>query len=288
METPCGNNREKWMRIATPSKLIVAVALLLGLSTAWIPYTAAAQQEGPAFAVANQAFWDYYQKRGGVGNLGYPISRQFTLRGYRLQLFQRGALQLMPDGSVSTMNLLDDGLLPYTSFNSSIVPPPQRQLLDWAPSPADPDYARKAVAFVQSHAPDQWEGLPVNFGRTFMSSVKYEDAFPTGGGEPTLLPLLNLERWGLPTSPPTRDPNNGNFVYQRFQRGIMHYDVSSGATQGLLLGDYFKAVITGQNLPPDLENDAQGSPFYRQYDPNSAGGVARPSELPDSDLRGAF
>ncbi|HEX2987837.1 MAG TPA: glycosyl hydrolase, partial [Chloroflexota bacterium] len=276
------------MRIASRSTLIVAVALLLGLSAALIPLKTAAQQEGPAFAVANQAFWDYYQKRGGVRSLGYPISRQFTLRGYQVQLFQRGVLQLMPDGSVSSMNLLGEELLPYSSFNGSLVPSPQRQLMDSAPSPADPDYAGKAVAFVQAYAPDQWEGLPVNFGRTFMSTVRYEDAFPAGDGNPTLLPLLNLEMWGLPTSEPARDPNNGNFVYQRFQRGIMQFDATTGTTQGLLLGDYLKAIMTGQGLPADIAARAVSNPLYGQYDAANHRGPLHPELLSATNLDGAF
>ena len=218
--------------------LISTIAILLGAFAALIPVRVAAQGNSSSFAIANQSFWDYYQKRGGVRTFGYPISQQFTLRGFPVQLFQRGVLQLNPDGSVSTMNLLDNGLMPYTSFNFSVVPAPQQQLIDSAPSPSDPDYATKAIAFVRANAPDQWEGLPVNFSKTFMSTVTYQDAFPDHSGDPALLPLLDLELWGLPTSLPARDPNNGNFVYQRFQRGIMHFDATTGVTQGLLLGNY--------------------------------------------------
>ena len=48
----------------------------------------------------------------------------------------------------------------------------------------------------------------------------------------------------IPTSRPMHDPNNPGFIYQRFQRGIMHYDKGCGCTQGLLLADYVKALIT--------------------------------------------
>ena len=37
----------------------------------------------------------------------------------------------------------------------------------------------------------------------------------------------------------------------------MHYDDGCKCTQGLLLGDYLKALITGENLPIDLEAQAQ-------------------------------
>ncbi len=100
--------------------------------------------------------------------------------------------------------------------------------------------------------------------------------------------LLNLELWGLPTSKPAFDPSNGSFVYQRFQRGIMHYDAATGATQGLLLADYLKSIVTGKNLPIDLEGQAKESVFYRQYDSSKPGHLARPQELPGSDLTNAF
>jgi hypothetical protein len=240
------------------------------------------------FRVGTDAFWDYFRKRGGVGSFGYPISRPFLLEGFPVQLFQRALLQLMPDGGVATMNLLEEGLLPYTRINSSSFPPPDEGLIAAAPRPSDPGYAERAVAFVQANVPDQWGGLPVGFRGGFFSRVRLEDAFPGGGGDPALLPLLNLEMWGLPTSRPARDPANHNFVYQRFQRGIMHYDVATGATEGLLLGDYLKSLMTGVDLPPDLEAEAAGSRFYRQYEPGRPGHLARGWELPATGLAGAF
>jgi hypothetical protein len=104
----------------------------------------------------------------------------------------------------------------------------------------------------------------------------------------SILPLFDLDVWGAPTSQPARDPNNNNFIYQRFQRGIMHYDKGCGCTQGLLLADYLKAVITGQNLPPDLAAQVQASKYYKQYAPGKPGSLARPNDLPGSDLTSAF
>lgn len=43
---------------------------------------------------------------------------------------------------------------------------------------------------------------------------------------------------------------NDNFVYQRLQRGIMHYDASSGWTQGVLLGDELKRALIQQGILP--------------------------------------
>ncbi|MGH2370819.1 MAG: hypothetical protein ACRDI2_21795, partial [Chloroflexota bacterium] len=59
-------------------------------------------------------------------------------------------------------------------------------------------------------------------------------------------------------------------------------------TEGILVGDYFKAVITGQNLPPDLEADMSGSRYFRQYSPGAPNWVARPGMLPNTNLTNAF
>lgn len=244
------------------------------------------QQTG--FRISDDAFWDYFQKRGGVRTFGYPISRQFTLWGFRVQLFQRALLQRLPDGSVATMNLLDPGLMPYTRINGSTFPGQEAEMVTAAPLPSSPSYGEEAIAFIRENVPDSWEGMDVGFLRTFLSTVRFEDAFPDGDGDPALVPLMNLEIWGLPTSRPTYDPTNHAFVYQRFQRGIMHYDATTGATQGLLLGDYFKSIITGQGLPPDLDQEAALSYFYRQYDRAKPGYLARPSDLRGSNLVGAF
>ena len=43
----------------------------------------------------------------------------------------------------------------------------------------------------------------------------------------------------------------------------MHHDKTTGRTQGLLLADYLKAVVTGQNLPSDLAEQARSSPLFQ-------------------------
>jgi hypothetical protein len=68
----------------------------------------------------------------------------------------------------------------------------------------------------------------------------------------------------------------------------MHYDAGCGCTQGILFGDYLKDILTGQNLPADLAAEAQDSALYKQYDPDSAGYLARPDQLAASDLTFAF
>jgi hypothetical protein len=240
------------------------------------------------YCIANVAFAEYFQRRGGVRTFGYPISREFDLLGSRVQLFQRQALQLGPDGNARPLNLLDPELLPYTRINGSTFPGVDPALKAATPAPSDPEYATRIVAFIRANAPDVWQGRPVNFGRTFFGTIGCADAFPNEPCREELLPLLNLEAWGAPLSAPQADPANHGFVYQRFQRGILHYDAATGRTQGILLGDYLKALLTGQGLPPDLEQQARGSPYLRQYDPASEWGLARPEQLLQSDLRGAF
>ena len=70
------------------------------------------------------------------------------------------------------------------------------------------------------------------------------------------------------------DPANANFIYQRFQRGIMHFDGTQNVTQRILLADYLKAILTNQNVPPDLLAQSQSSRFFNQYCPGKRPGCA--------------
>ncbi len=230
---------------------------------------------------------DYFRRRGELRTFGYPISRPFRLLGHQVQLFQRQAIEVRPDGSIGTMNVLDE-LLPYTRFNGAQIPPRDEDLTRSAPTPGSKDYAAAILRWLRDNTPDQFDGLPVNFEQTFDSTVSFETAFPDGKGNRAVLPGLNLELWGVPTSKPAYDPNNHDFVYQRFQRGVMHYDKKTGVTQGLLLAAYLKAILTGEELPADLDAQAQGSRLYRQYDKTRPGWIARPDQLPDTDLTNAF
>src|SRR5260370_37632015 len=80
------------------------------------------------FRIDTDAFWNFFQQRGTVRTFGYPVSRTFTLDGFQVQIFQREIMQLRPDGSVQTLNLLDPGLMPYTNINSSTCPKPDATL----------------------------------------------------------------------------------------------------------------------------------------------------------------
>ncbi len=273
--------------------MLRTISLILGVLIACValsssPASAARQFPETGYSITDDRILDYFDHRGGTRVFGFPISREFDFMGTRVQFFQRAVLQVQPDGGVALLNLLSQDLLPYTHINGSVFPAESPTLVAGSPSPGDPDYATKALDFVRANAPDDWEGMKTNFFSAFQNTVTYQEAFPKGDADQGLLPLINLEIWGLPTSRPTYDPSNGNFVYLRFQRGIMHFDKTSGLTQGLLLGDYLKSVITGRNLPPDLDGEASGSKLYRQYDNNRVGGLARAADLPGTNLFAAF
>ena len=236
------------------------------------------------FRIDNDTIWDYFNRRGGVNTFGYPVSRTFLFQGFQVQFFQRRIVQLDQGGHARLLNVLDPGLMPYTSFNGATFPSIDSGLVASAPSATN---SGATLGFVQAHAPDSFQGTPVNFYRTFLDTVSASVAFPSGG-DSSLLPGFDLELWGVPTSGVLVDPNNHNFVYLRFQRGILMYDDGCKCTQGVLLADYLKSIITGTNLPADLSQEAQDSPFYKQYDSTQPQWVHNPSLLPNTDLTDAF
>jgi hypothetical protein len=137
------------------------------------------------------------------------------------------------------------------------------------------------VDFVRANSPDSFDGQSVAFGKTFFGMIT---AAIAGADNP----LFNLEVWGAPISRPRRDPGNANFIYQRFQRAVMHFDATTGRTQGLLLADYLKAILRDRDLPADLAQSARTSKYFEQYCPASTRWLCRPAELPATDLTFAF
>ena len=257
------------------------------------------------------AFRDYFDRRGGVSTFGYPISRLFLFQGFPTQIFQRAVLQQWPDGSIHLLNLLDPGFMPFSSFNEAIIPPYDPDFVAHAPSPGSAGYAAQVIAFINANVLNDFAGQPADFRQTFFATVTAAAAFPLipppaycqkhglppssckqppGYGDLSLLPGFDLEIWGVPTSAAMVDPNNSQFVYQRFQRGVMHYQGSFGVTEGLLLGQYFKSILTGQYLPPDLAQEAANSRYLRQYCPTRPYWICRPDVLAPAttDMTGAF
>jgi hypothetical protein len=270
------------MRIAAILVGILTIGIFAAVAPPGTPSEAQPNCYPTGFCITNQRFLQYYRERGEHNTLGYPASRSFVLEGFEVQIFQRVALQLQGT-NVERLNILDPGIMPLTRANQSIFPGPDPSLAAQAPQVGSPTYANDVVNFVRAVSPDTWNGLPVNFFTTFNRAVP-----PPPGASPEIITLLNLEIWGVPTSQPAYDPGNQGFVYQRFQRGIMHYQNDKRVTEGILIGDYFKAVISGQNLPVDLDADMRNSRYYRQYNPAAPNWVARPNELPNTNLTGAF
>ena len=266
---------------------MVVIATMLMLP--WLfPLTSSAQGVSPAptFVIANAQFWDYYQHRGGVHTLGQPISQQFTLAGKPSQLFQRALLQLDPQGNVQLFNLLDDAFGGVQQAGGLSLPLLDKSVTSAAPAAGSADYAAQMLAFLRQQVPDTFDGQPVSFLQTYLNTVPAAAAGGSGSSDSQL--LLGLEIWGVPTSRPAYDPTNHDFIYQRFQRGIMHYQGGKKTTEGLLVGDWFRELLTGQGLPADLAGQVAASPYARQYDLASNHGPLRPADMPGAALDGAF
>jgi hypothetical protein len=214
----------------------------------------------------------YFQSRGAVETFGYPISRLYTFLGCPSQMFQRLIIQLCPGAQPALINTLDPEIFPYTRVNGSVFPGPDDAMKASTPPVSDPDYAQKISVFIQQNVPDTFNGQQVNFLQTFNAR----------GG---------LEVLGAPISHPAADPTNSSFIYQRFQRSILHYRAGIGTTEPLLLADYLKQIMLGPgapNLPQDLAQQAASSRFFQQYCRGQTRWLCRPNDLQTTDLTFAF
>src|SRR5690606_32400786 len=116
--------------------------------------------------------------------------------GAPTQFFQRHVLQVT-SGGVRPLNILEAGLMPYTTFSGSTFPAESAAVVAAAPKPGSATYAADVDNYLDKFAPNTWENEPVKFADTFSGTVTLADAFPDGGGNAGLLMLLNLEIWGL-------------------------------------------------------------------------------------------
>ena len=233
------------------------------------------------YGVWNPEVRVYFNSRGGVETFGYPISNVFTLYGFDVQLFQRQGIQIGPSGSPRGLNILQSPYLDYRRFGGLTIPAIDAGLAASAPRVGAPGYADAVRSFVREHVPDAWQEQSVGFLREFLAAAP--PATP-----PHLRELAALEIWGLPLSQPMPDPANDGFVYQRFQRGVMHFAAATGATGGLLLGDHLKSLITGNGLSASLAAAASANPLLRQYAPGLPRDSRRPAASPGTDLTHAF
>jgi hypothetical protein len=233
------------------------------------------------YRIDDDALWSYFGARGRVPVFGFPVSRTFVLHGCQVQFFQRQIAQGCAGRGAALMNLLDPEIFPYDRVNGSSLPSPDAAMKAQTPSVSSGNYGAEIIEFVRDNAPDSFEGQSVAFSKSFFGLIT---AVIAGSDNP----LFNLEVWGAPISRPRRDPGNANFVYQRFQRGVMHFDATTGRTQGLLLADYLKAILRGRDVPPDLAQAARGSKYFAQYCPGAARWLCRSQDLPATDLTFAF
>jgi hypothetical protein len=273
--------------------LLAAVLLTLG---SLLPTATQAAQDPTAGAATGYGLSDptiaaYYRQHGGAAALGAPISNPMRLSGNRVQLFQRQAIEVRPDGSVGTLNLVDGGFLPLTAIaGPGLAPDPG--LLAHLPMAGTPDYLQAVATYLDAAAPNDWNGMPVRFGATFRSMLRCTDLVGIAACDNAGLLSAANDLWGLPTASPVVDPHSPDFVYLRFQRGVMVHSRKAGETQWLLLGELFKQVLLGRPLPPEILSQITASPlysrFYAQYDPQARDGVVRPAELPNTSLVGAF
>ncbi|MBO0884182.1 MAG: hypothetical protein J2P17_28420 [Mycobacterium sp.] len=220
------------------------------------------------FRIDDDNIWSFFQQYGGIETFGFPTSRMMTFLGCPVQMFQRQIIQVCQGQGPALINLLDPEIFPYTNVNGSTFPAPDTTLKNNTPQVGTPTYATDINNFIQQTAPDRFGGQSVNFLQHFNE---------TGG----------LTIWGAPISQPAPDPTNPNFVYQRFQRGIMHFIAGTG-TESILLADYLKAILMGQNVPPDLMAQSQESKFFQQYCPGQPQSLCRPNDLPATDMTNAF
>jgi hypothetical protein len=207
-------------------RLLAALGLVVALL---IPGLAQAQVA--SYDITDPAIQDFYDAHGGAAVFGDPISREFTLVGTPVQIFQNTVLRIVPDGSVQVLQLTDPSLMPYTHIDGLTVPAADPSVTFVAPTTDQPNYNARLEGFLQ------------------------------GIVAPQIQPYYDPDVWGLPTSFAVPDPNNPSFLYQRFENGILFYDATSGTVRALPLGQYFKAILTRQGLPPDLAADAASSPF---------------------------
>jgi hypothetical protein len=115
--------------------------------------------------------------------------------------------------------LVTPGLVSAASgpLDGLTVPRADPSLVFVAPTPDQPNYDARISAFLSAVVPDDWNGQPVQFLSTLNDN----------GGVPTI---------GLPTSQPAADPNNPQFIYQRFQNDVLFYNAADGTTSILPLG----------------------------------------------------
>jgi hypothetical protein len=122
---------------------------------------------GLGYAVVDDGdapMWSEFQRLGGVGRLGYPVTNRFLYGGLVTQAFQNGALQWSPDiapGQAVLLNILDElhahGSDGWLDAARQIPPPPP----DGQPSDASILAPFPGMLAVYEADPDLY-GLPMS------------------------------------------------------------------------------------------------------------------------------
>ena len=201
---------------------------------------------------------------------GYPTSRTFTFLGCPVQFFQRQVIQDCAGQGAALFNILVPRHLSVYRGELQHVPR------------AGPDAGSKCAA---GQLADLLDGH-----HHVRQSGRAENVQRSAGQLPELLQHSGcFDDLGAPISNPAPDPNNNSFIYQRFQRGIMHYIQGTG-TESILIADYLKALILNQNVPTDLgaEATAQNSPYLASYCPGQPLWMCKPNQVPGTDYTFAF
>ena len=274
---------------------VLSSVLLIATSLATASGTATAQSAGmrtdAGFQLSDPTIASYFHQHGGDAAIGNAISNPMQLLGRRVQLFERVPLEVRADGSVGPLSLLEGDLLSLTAVaGRGMMPDPI--LLARVPDPGIARYHQLASAYLDSAAPDTWNGEPVRFNSRFRSAVHCSDMTVVAACDAVAAFDAATDLWGLPIGTPFADPRNANYVYLRFQRGVMVYSSAASDTQWLLLGKLFKQILLGTGLPDDALTQIEASPnlarFYAQYDPLAPDSVARPGDVLGTSLSGAF
>ena len=93
------------------------------------------------YRIDRDSFWDYFTHRGGVTTFGYPVSRDFLFQGCTASSSSAWSCSSAAPRASARMNLLDEGLLPYTRINGSTFPASDPNLTARTPRATDPTYA---------------------------------------------------------------------------------------------------------------------------------------------------
>jgi len=145
-----------WARGALTALVLVAIPVLVcaqqlsSTASAQAPDKDARYFAETGFRIDNDRVWDYFTHRGGPRVFGFPTSRTFQFMGAPTQFFQRQVVQVTATG-VHALNILDDGLLPYTQMNGSTFPAADPSVTAGAPAPGSANYAVAAVDFVKTN-----------------------------------------------------------------------------------------------------------------------------------------